>query len=309
LSTPRIISPARRYPSLAAVLLAIFTFLTACASPAPVAPTGTTAPAAAPVAATAQPTSAPAAASASAAIKGELTVFAAASLADAFKEIGTELEKANAGAKVTYQFAGSPALRTQLQQGARADIFASADEPNMQNAQKDGTIAGEPKIFAQNKLVIITPLQTKIDVTKPQDLTKSGLKLVIGQKDLPAGNYARQIFDKMSKDPAYGADFATKALANVVSEEANVKQIASKVQLGEADAGIVYSTDVTAAVRSHVKIVEIPATFNVIARYPIALVKGGQNPDSAKAFIDYLVSPAGQAILEKNGFIRADAKP
>jgi molybdate transport system substrate-binding protein len=240
------------------------------------------------------------------AMKGELTVFAAASLTDAFKGIGTSLEGANVGSKVTFNFAGSSTLRTQLGQGARADLFASADEANIQGAQKDGTIAGEPRVFAQNKLVIITPAQPKVVIATPQDLAKSGVKLVIGQNDLPAGNYARQILAKMDQDPAYGAGFADKVLANVVSEENNVKNVVAKVQLGEADAGIVYSTDVTAAVRPQVKIVVIPDALNVIARYPIALVKDAANPTAAQAFMDYLVSSAGQTELEKNGFIRID---
>ena len=243
------------------------------------------------------------------AIRGELIIFAAASLTDAFNQIGAALEQANPGAKLTFNFAGSSALRTQLSQGAPADVFASADQANMQGAQKDGSISGDARVFAQNRLVIITPAQRKIDVSTPRDLVEPGLKLVIGQQALPAGNYARQIFTKMSQDATYGSDFSTKVLANVVSEESSVRQIVSKVQLGEADAGIVYSTDVTPSLRSQVKIVDIPAAFNVIAQYPVALVMGGKNADSAEAFIDYLVSPSGQAILEKNGFIRADAKP
>ena len=298
---PSLLASLRR---LGPVLL-VMVVIVACVAPAPATPVRAVAPG------MAAPTSgnAPTPPLGSTSTTRELTVFAAASLSDVFKEIGAEMQQTHPRTKVGFQFAGSPALRTQLQQGAKADVFASADEQNMQGAQHDGTIAGAPRVFAQNRLVIITPVQTKIGITRPQDLTQPGLKLVIGQKDLPAGNYARQSFDRMSTDPAYGADFATQVLARVVSEEANVKQVVAKVQLGEADAGIVYSTDASPAVRAHVKIVEIPATFNVTARYPIALVKGCQNSEDATAFVEYVLSPAGQAILEKHGFIRMDTNP
>ncbi len=311
---------ASRLPGPPSVLLALLVACIAvlsCATSAPVAPAASP-PRAVASQATAPPTAAPLTsapagsgptADGAPSVKGELTIFAAASLADAFQELGTSVERANPGSKVTFSFAGSSALRTQLGQGARADVFASADEANMQGAQKDGSIAGEPRIFARNRLVIITPAQQKVDVARPQDLARPGLKLVIGQKDLPAGNYARQVFAKMDRDPSYGSGFAERALANVASEESNVKQIVSKVQLGEADAGVVYSTDVTPAVRSEVKVITIPDDLNVIARYPVALVKVAANQDGAKAFVGYLLSPAGQAVLERHGFIRADATP
>ena len=120
---------------------------------------------------------------------------------------------------------------------------------------------------------------------------------------MPIGNYSRQIFDKMGKDPAYGADFGTKALANLVSEEANVRQVVSKVQLGEGDAGIVYASDVTPAVRAQLKIITIPMPLNIVAEYPVAAVKGGANVAGANAFIAYLLSTEGQSILQKWGFI------
>ena len=215
-------------------------------------------------------------------IQGELTIFAAASLTDAFREMATEIEPANPGTKLTFNFAGSPTLRTQLAQGARADVFASADEPNMEGAEKDGTISGKPQIFARNVLVVIVPAKNSAGIQTLQDLTKPNLKLVLTNKDVPVGNYARQALEKMSQDPTYGPDFATRVLTNLVSEETNVKQVAAKVQLGEADAGIVYSTDVTPALRSAVRVIVIPAEFNVIAKYPLAAVKGARNETGAR---------------------------
>jgi molybdate transport system substrate-binding protein len=238
-------------------------------------------------------------------IQGELTIFTAASLTDAFKEMAAQIEQANPGTKLTFNFAGSPTLRTQLAQGARADVFASADEPNMYGAEKDGTISGEPQIFARNLLVVVVPAHNPAGIKTLQDLAKPKLKLVLASKDVPVGNYSRQALDKMSQDPAFGNDFAKRVLANLVSEETNVKQVASKVQLGEADAGIVYSTDVTPATRSAVQVINIPPEFNVIAKYPIAVVKGARNESGARAFIKYVLSPAGQAILTRHGFLVA----
>lgn len=238
-------------------------------------------------------------------VQGELTIFAAASLTDAFKEMATQIEQANPGTKLTFNFAGSPTLRTQLAQGARADVFASADEPNMAGAEKDGTITGQPQIFARNLLVVVVPAKNPAGIRTLQDLAKPNIKLVLTNKEVPVGNYARQTLEKMSQNPAFGTDFSTRVLANLVSEETNVRQVAAKVQLGEADAGIVYSTDVTPAIRDAVVVIQIPPEMNVIAKYPIAVVKGTQNEAGARAFIAYVRSPAGQTILVRHGFLAA----
>lgn len=240
-------------------------------------------------------------------LQGQLTVFTAASLTDAFQEIAATLEQGNPGTKVTFNFAGSPTLRTQLAQGARADVFASADEPNMQGAQQDGTIAGEPRIFARNLLVVIVPAANPAGIATLQDLARAGIKLILARKEVPVGNYARQSLDKMSQDTAFSRDFATRVLANLVSEEPNVKQVVTKVQLGEADAGIVYASDVTPAVRGALRVLSIPEPLNVVARYPIAVVKDAANAAGARVFIDYVLSPAGQAILTRHGFLAAGA--
>lgn len=238
-------------------------------------------------------------------VLGELTIFAAASLTDAFKEMATQIEQANPGTKLTFNFAGSPTLRTQMAQGARADVFASADEPNMAGAEKDGTITGRPQIFARNLLVVVVPAKNPAGIRTLQDLAKPNIKLVLTNKEVPVGNYARQALEKMSQDPAFGTDFSKRVLANLVSEETNVRQVAAKVQLGEADAGIVYSTDVTPVIRDAVVVIQIPPEMNVIAKYPIAVVKGAQNEAGARAFIAYVLSPAGQTILVRHGFLAA----
>jgi molybdate transport system substrate-binding protein len=238
-------------------------------------------------------------------IQGELTIFTAASLTDAFQEMAARIEQANPGTRLSFNFAGSPTLRSQLAQGARADVFAAADEPTMDGAVKDGTISGESCIFARNLLAVIVPVNNPAGITILQDLTKPQRKLVLANKAVPAGNYARQALEKMSQAPTFGQDFARRVLSKLVSEEMNVKQVASKVQLGEADAGIVYSTDVTPALRSAVRVIAIPPEFNVIAKYPIAVVQGARNESGARAFIGYVLSAAGQAILQRYGFLVA----
>jgi molybdate transport system substrate-binding protein len=238
-------------------------------------------------------------------IQGELTIFTAASLTDAFKDMAAVIEQANPGTKLTFNFAGSPTLRTQLAQGARAGVFASADEPNMAGAEQDGTISGEPRIFARNLLVVVVPAKNPAGIQTLQDLAKPNIKLVLTNKEVPVGNYARQALARMSQDPAFGLDFSKRVLANLVSEETNVRQVAAKVQLGEADAGIVYATDVTPGLRDAVRVIQIPPALNVIAKYPIAVVKGAQNEAGAQAFIAYVLSPAGQTILVRHGFLAA----
>jgi molybdate transport system substrate-binding protein len=230
-----------------------------------------------------------------------LTVFAAASLMDAFKEIGTDFAAAHPGVTVTFNFAGSGTLRTQLEQGAVADVFASANQTEMDTLIKDNLIAANSsKIFLTNSLLVILPEANPAGVQTLLDLARPGLKLVIGDTNIPAGKYARQILSNLAKDPAYGANFSTRVLANVASNETDVKQVVAKVQLGEADAGIVYVSDAVAA--PQLKTIVFPPANNVIARYPIAALTKTPQPDLAASFIAYILSPDGQAILRKWGF-------
>lgn len=232
---------------------------------------------------------------------GALTVFAAASLTESFTEIKGAFEKANPGVTVTYSFAGSQALVTQLMQGAKADVFASADEPNMANAVKGGVIAGTPQTFVKNKLVIIVPKDNKAGITTPKDLAKPGVKFDTAQASVPVGTYTQTALDNFAKLPDYGADFKANVNKNTVSQEDNVKAIVQKVQLGEADAGIVYATDAQAA-KDKLTLIQIPDAQNIIATYPIALVKDAKQAALGQKFVDYLLSAAGQAILQKYGF-------
>ena len=171
-----------------------------------------------------------------------LTVFAAASLADAFTEIGIAFETANPGAAVVFSFAGSQTLRTQIEAGAPADVFASANSTEMDLLIDAGLVAaGAPQVFLSNKLAVILPPTNPKGVEQLQDLARPGLKLVLAAEEVPVGGYARQALDKMNG--SFGKEFKAQVLANVVSNEDNVKQVVAKVQLGEADAGIVYASD------------------------------------------------------------------
>jgi molybdate transport system substrate-binding protein len=233
---------------------------------------------------------------------GDLTVFAAASLTDVFEQIKTDLEAAHTGLTVSYNFAGSPALVTQLTEGAEADVFASASNAQMAAAVNNGVIEGSPTVFTQNRLAIVVPGDNPAGVQTMADLAKDGLKLVLALPDVPVGQYARQSICTAGGDTAtYGEGFVEKVGNNVVSEEDNVRAVLAKVQLGEADAGIVYTTDISAEVATDVLQVEIPAAVNVVAKYPIAAVKGG-DAALAQAFIDYLLGPEGQATLQRFGF-------
>jgi molybdate transport system substrate-binding protein len=249
----------------------------------------------------------PTSAATSAPLDGSITVFAAASLTDAFNDIGEAFTTEHPDASVTFNFAGSPALVTQLEQGASADVLATADERNMASALEKELVVDAGETFAQNKLAIIVPADNPANIAAPEDLANDGLKLVLAEASVPVGNYARQSLEKLSADAAYGADFGANVLANLVSEEPNVKAVVTKVQLGEADAGIVYVTDVTADVADEITLIEIPEKFNVIATYPIAVTADAGSPDIAAAFIDFVLSDAGQAILEEYGFVAADA--
>lgn len=287
---------ARRLP----LLWLFLALLTACGGTATV-PGATTAPAR--LAATTQAASTPPSGTVTTA-SGTLTVFAAASLTESFNEIKGIFERANPGVKVEYNYAGSPALVTQLTQGAKADVFAAADQPNMDNATKGGVIAGTPRTFAKNKLVIIVPKENRAGVTTPKDLAKPGIKFDTAQSSVPIAAYTQTVLDNFAKLPEYGADFKAAVNKNTVSQEDNVKAIVQKVQLGEADAGIVYATDAQAAA-DKLTLIPIPDAQNVIATYPIALVKDSKQAATGQAFLDYLTSTDGQAVLKKYGFAPA----
>ena len=223
----------------------------------------------------------------SAASPGELRVFAAASLTAAFGKLGERFTAANGGTKVTFNFAGSQALATQIRQGAPADVFASADTTNMDKV-KD--LVGTPQSFASNLLQIVVEKGNPKGVKGLDDLARSDLKVVLAAEEVPAGKYAKQVLDQAG------------VRVQPVSQEDNVKAVVTKVALGEADAGIVYVTDVTAG-GDKLEGVDIPTEQNVVATYPMATVKASRNQDQAQAFVDLGRSAEGQGVLESFGFL------
>lgn len=285
------------------LLLSLFLWICAACAPQP-APTvsATNPPAAMPGDATVSPTETlvpPAAASQ----PRTLTVLAAASLKDSFSELARLFEAQNPGVTVSTSFAGSQQLAEQLNQGAPADVFASASKKYMETVVTSGRVnEGDSATFAQNRLVVIFPKDNPAGLAALQDLAKAGLKLDLADKSVPVGQYALDFLDKALLDAAFGADFKEKVLANVVSYETDVKAVVSKVSLGEADAGIVYITDYNAAADVLGKL-DIPDALNTIANYPIAPIADSQNADLARAFVELVLSADGQAIMEKYGFV------
>ena len=241
-----------------------------------------------------------------------LTVFAAASLTESFTEIGKQFEADNPGVKVTFNFAGSQQLRAQLEQGARADVFASANAKEMTTAiiSDSLVLSGTQHTFVTNRLAVILPRSNPGKITSLADLARPGLKLDFADPSVPVGQYTLDMLAKMSQDATFGATFKDNVVANVVSREDNVKSVVAKVQLGEADAGVVYTTDITPGAAKDLATRDIPDKFNVIATYPIAPLKNAPEPKLASQFVDWVLSSKGQQVLATYGFIpAASAKP
>ncbi len=227
-------------------------------------------------------------------VSGSLTVLAAASLTAAFTRIGDDVHKKYPGVDVRFSFAGSPTLVTQIQQGAPADVFASADQANMQKVVTGGFNVGSPTVFAHNKLEIAVQAGNPKHITSLNDLTNSAIKVVVCAPGVPCGTYSTTTFGK--------AGITVKP----VSQEQDVKSVLTKVGLGEADAGIVYVTDVKAA-GSQVEGVAIPDNLNTTAEYPIVELKTTQSEAAARAFVDYVVGTEGQKTMATFGFLSKTA--
>jgi len=235
----------------------------------------------------------------------ELVILAASSLTDAFTEMADDFPRRpeGAGLKLTLSFGASSQLRVQLEQGAPADIFESADDAQMQLAVRAGLMQVTPTVFARNRLVVVLPRENRAGLATLSDLAKPGVKLVTTARDVPVGNYTHQTLAKMAADPQYGIGFDQKVLANVVSEEANVRQIVTKVQLGEADAGFVYASEISPRVAPDVRTIEIPERLQAAAEHVMGVTRTARAPVTARRLIDYVLGPVGQATLKRHGFI------
>jgi len=231
---------------------------------------------------------------------GTLTIFAASSLIDAFGELGKTFENQNEGVKVKQSFESSSTLLTQIQQGAPADVFASAAMEEMDTAVKDGLVAASPQVFVRNREIIMVPNDNPADITRFKDVANPGVKLALAQKDVPAADYALQILDKANAK--YGDDFEEDVLSNVVSREADVRASVNRVVVGDADATFGYASDYTVDIRDRVKVVPIPPDLNIVATYPIAALKDAEEPELAGKWVELVTSEEGQRVLKKWNF-------
>ncbi|WP_292520064.1 molybdate ABC transporter substrate-binding protein [Methanoculleus sp.] len=232
-----------------------------------------------------------------------LTVFTAASLTGAFTDIGKAYEAENENVKVDFAFDGSQALRTQIEQGANPDIFVSASTKHMKALQDGGFMDnGTVTPFLENNLALIVPVDNPAGVIGLADLNRLGVKLVIGTRDVPFGDYTRQMLEKLAADPAYGPVYRDAVMANVISEETAVSSVVPKLALGEADAAIVYKSDVSRDDLDRVTRIEIPAGYNVKATYPLGILTESPNRAEAESFIAFVRGPDGSAILTEYGF-------
>ena len=218
-----------------------------------------------------------------------ITVFAASSLTDAFTEIGEAFGEANPGVDVTFSFAASSDLVTQISEGAPADVFASADLTHMTKLTDAGGTSGAPEVFATNVAAIMVAPGNPLSIEGVADLAEPDLIVVTCAPEVPCGAYAAEIFSNAG------------VTVTPDSFEENVKGVVTKVTLGEADAGIVYATDVIAA-GDEAAGVEIPADANVVAEYPIAVTSQTADVEGAQSFVDFVISEAGQSILSTYGF-------
>jgi molybdate transport system substrate-binding protein len=221
---------------------------------------------------------------------GTLRVFAAASLTDAFTEIGEGFTGDHPGVTVEFNFAGSSALATQIQDGAPADLFASADENNMEKVVGSGDVTAEPEVFITNILEIAVPAGNPGGVASLDDFAEPDLLIGLCAEEVPCGRFGREALANAGVTPS------------IDTNEPDVRSLLTKIEAGELDAGIVYQTDVRSS--GDLDGIEIPSDVNVVASYPIAPVAATSNPDAAEAFIGFVRSSAGQDILASYGFLQ-----
>jgi len=232
---------------------------------------------------------------------GRLTVFAASSLTAALTRAASVYEASHPGAAIDFSFGASNTLATQIAQGAPADAFFSADTTNPDALATAGLVAGSPEPFAGNRLTVIVPTANPAGIQSPADLARSGVKVIAAGEGVPITTYANRAIANLGAQPGYPSGFASAVAANVVSREDNVKAVVAKIELGEGDAAIVYVTDARASVK--VATIDIPAAANVPATYAAVALKASSRAGTAAAFVSWVASPAGQAVLATFGFL------
>jgi molybdate transport system substrate-binding protein len=230
-----------------------------------------------------------------------LTIFGAASLRAALDEVESAYEATHPGTTLTVSTDSSAALETQIEQGAPADVFLSADTTNPQKLVDAGLAAGEPVNFAGNRLTIIVPAGNPGGIRSPADLANNGLRIIAAGDEVPITRYAMQLVDNVAAGGGAPAGFAAAYAANLASKEDSVAGVVSKIELGEGDAGVVYVTDAVAA--EGVVSIDVPDSVNVTATYAGVVVGASPNLEAATAFLDWLAGPDGQAVLSELGFL------
>ncbi len=231
----------------------------------------------------------------------ELTVFAAASLREAFGAVKEAYEAATPAVTLVFSFDASSALRAQVEQGAPVDVFASADTRNPRILAEAGLTSGEPLAFAGNRLAIVVPAANPAGIATPADLARPGVRLVNAGPEVPITAYAGEMLGNLARLPGYPERYVAAVTANVASREDNVRAVLAKVQLGEGDAGVVYATDATAA-GDDVRTIPIPDEANVVATYAAVVPRDAPHPAAAASFVAWLHGPDGMAVLARFGF-------
>lgn len=229
-----------------------------------------------------------------------LTLFAAASLRAPIEEAARRFEMSHPGLVIQISFASSTALRTQLEQGARADVFLSADTANAERLVAAGLAARPATIFARTRLAVVVPIDDPAGIVSPRDLARPGIKLIAAGEGVPITGYADRLLDALVGQAGYPAGFQEAVLANVVSREVDVRAVLTKVELGEGDAGIVYATD--ALLSKRVRSVPIPPEANIDVSYAGVVLGAAARADVARSFLAWLAGPEGQAMLGSFGF-------
>ena len=231
----------------------------------------------------------------------ELTIYGAASLKGALDATKPVYEAAHPGVTLIISTDSSSALATQVEEGAPADVFLSADTKNPTALSDKGLTDGAPVEFATNILTVVVPIGNPAGIGTPADLAKAGVKVIAAGDEVPITTYATQLVDNLAKEPGYPADFAARYQANVVSKEDNVKAVVAKLELGEGDAAIAYDTDAKAS--TLVATVDVPESANVVATYAGVVVKATTHTEAATAFLTWFAGADGQAILSGFGFL------
>ena len=237
-------------------------------------------------------------------VEGTVTVFAATSLTAPFEAGSSSFQETFPALDLTFQFAGSQQLRTQLEEGAQADVFASADEVQMRTAVASGLVdSGQVRSLSSNQLVVVLAEGNPAEIETIADLARPGLKLALADPSVPVGNYTSEFLSGYAEGNGLGPDFAHRVLVNAVSLEQSVGGVGTKVVSGEVDAGVVYRTDAISGVAAGLAYLEVPTEWTPPILYVIAPLLHALNPSGADAFVRWIITEDGQAMLAEFGFL------